>query len=77
MNIPDGSVPPNRIQTSTQATIYDDKDIEEIRISIIWKPGRTSKDASPFVMERVLLKYLADHFPVWAEYWMKPGSTLG
>lgn len=67
----------NRIMTSTQATIRDDEDIDEIHISFVWKLGRGTKGASPFACERVLLKYMADHFPSWAEYWMKSGSTLG
>ena len=67
----------NRIMTSTQAAIRDDDDIEELHLSFVWKPGRSTKGASPFTQERVLLKYMADHFPMWAEYWMKNGSSLG
>ena len=61
---------------STQSLV-EDPDVERLEISIVLKPGKEPKDLSPFTMERVLLKYMASHFPTWAEYWMREGSHLG
>lgn len=66
----------NQMQIRNKATV-EDKDVSELEIRITLKPGVTSKDCSPFTMERVVLEHMARSFPVWAEYWMKPGSTLG
>ena len=66
-----------RNRLTTKALVYDDLDTDEIEIKIVWKEGKTSKDCSPFVMERVLLNHMFRSWPTWWEYWMKPGSTLG
>ena len=62
----------------TVCATLDDKDFDEIRISVRLKSGIQSKDVSSFAVERAVLKWAADHMPTWADYCSSNGmKTLG
>lgn len=62
-------------KTMSQSALIEDPDVESIDIRVHLKAGVNI--VSPFTIERAVLKWMAAHFPAWAEYWMKPGSTIG